>query len=1109
MAVTILAGRAGQLRPLLMAQVREARQAGLRALILVPEQLTLMMERSLMDGLALPGLMDIEVFSPSRLRRMVFDRGGRPAESMLDDRGRRMALSRALLRLRDKLKYYQGAADAPGLPERLAGLLSELKKSGMTPQGLAEHAQTLPAGGTRAKEEDLSAIWEAYEELLSGRFLDDEGIEEEVIRRLRPSGVAEGAAVWVYGFDDLPMPRCRLLAALGGCAAQVTVMLTMDTIRAADGRIFLAQHASAQRLLRTLEMAGEEGKVVWAGTEAADRDPALAYLERRLFDPKKQPFPEATEALGVLAAPNPFAEAMAAAAWLWEEHERGVAWSEMAVAMSAESAYAPVISMALRASGIPFYLASKMPATRHGLVRLLLAALRLCGEGWRQEDVLAVMKSGFSPLTEEECFALENYALENGLRGKKWEEPLHRGEQAAEMDPLRQRLMAPLLRLRDGLRRAEDAQDSMTAVFGLLQDVDAYTRLREREEKLLAQQMQAEAAQNRQVWRMILETLEQQRALLDGSREPVTQVAAWLAAGFEHAEISALPPTPDTVMVGAVGHMAAEEVRSLVIVGMQDQGNEASGELLSEQERSALSQWQETEIGMSAAAQQALRQSDYYRTLALARERLLLTHAQSTQEGDALRPGSVLMDVKELFPQVRERGGVQGEDDRPVAPRTALDGLTLHLRALAEGAEEELPAVWQEAFAWLWAREPYHGVLELALSHLNAPAPTPPLSPDRAWRLFGRDQVSISRLEEFAACPYRHFVHYGLSPVQRRPFAFEADQRGDFFHAALSAFADQAAQLPDWPAAMDEEQVGLVMDEVLAPLVAQWADGPLAEDARGRALGRQYVDTVKRGAWLFTRHMRNSTFTTQGTEVAFGEEGGLPPVILTLPDDSRVALRGKIDRIDRYEGDQGLYLRVVDYKSSQKRLEPVRMWYGLQLQLLLYLKAATAGTGGKPAGAFYFTVSDPMCDTPEDLKEAAEAAIAKELRLKGVVLADAEVVAAMDAQEPGLSLEKVFNQDGSISRTATAVDMEEMCTLLEHARQVAGELAGEMRRGEIAVRPAAIGTWSACTYCDFKGVCGIDPRSSDPTRRLPDMDKQEFRERLANEHTTAQDAPKH
>lgn len=144
----------------------------------------------------------------------------------------------------------------------------------------------------------------------------------------------------------------------------------------------------------------------------------------------------------------------------------------------------------------------------------------------------------------------------------------------------------------------------------------------------------------------------------------------------------------------------------------------------------------------------------------------------------------------------------------------------------------------------------------------------------------------------------------------------------------------------------------------------------------------------------------------------------------------------------------------------------------------------------------------PWCDTAQDLKAAAEAAIAKELRLKGVVLADAEIISAMDAEEPGLSLEKVFNSDGTVSRNATAVDREEMGALLRHAQRLAGELAGEMRGGRIAAQPAALGTWSACAYCEYRSICGLDPKDTAAQRKMPELDKEEFRALLANEGKT-------
>ena len=227
---------------------------------------------------------------------------------------------------------------------------------------------------------------------------------------------------------------------------------------------------------------------------------------------------------------------------------------------------------------------------------------------------------------------------------------------------------------------------------------------------------------------------------------------------------------------------------------------------------------------------------------------------------------------------------------------------------------------------------------------------------------------------------------------------------------------------------------------------------------------------------MFTSHARNSKFVPWASEVAFGmDETGLPPVVLTLHDGRQIALRGVIDRIDRYEGDKGLYLRVIDYKSSRHAPDPVRMWYGLQLQLLLYLKAASQGVkNANPAGAFYFTVRDPIIESPDDVRETAERAIAKALQLKGVVLADAEIVDAMDSDIPGYSVGKVFNSDGSVSAYANALDLEQMQDLLTHAESKAAELADGIRAGDIAVSPASTGQWTACTFCDYAAICRRD-----------------------------------
>ena len=1101
-AVRILGARAGQILPHILPEIDRSRREGRRVMLLVPEQYTLQAERELIDGLHLPGLIDVDVLSPRRLNRRIHERGGRDPLEPLDDRGRSMAISQALTLCRDELVYYQRVAAQPGLPDKISVLLQDMQKAGLSPQWLEEHALTL-TGAIRAKEADLARVWKAYEQIVAGRFADSAAQDQDVLRRLPRSRVMDGADVWVYGFDVLQQPFCQLLCAAAPLVHQLTVTLTMDAKEALDGRIFLTQRRSAHTLISLLEQQRIPHELRYLPPVKDTKQPALRHLEKHLFTRKDAPFDGDHSCVSLHAAANPYAEAAYAAGVLRFWHDAGIPWQRMAVALSSPGTLDGILAVTLGAAGIPHYLARKDSALRHGLCRLLVGALRCISGGFAQRDVLDMAKSGFSPLTADEACILENYAVENGVNRTKWLRPFTRGN-AETAEPLRLKLIAPVETLREELRQAKTAAQSVEAVFRLLENVGAYDTLLRREEELLRRGMAAQAATNRQVWQIVMDLLDQLHALLGESRANMRDMARFVESGLMGASISGLPPQPDAVMVGEAGHLMTGQLDALLVVGLQDGALSASMDsLMTEHERRTLADAHGQPIGLSQQEQQALRQSDFYRTLALPDQYLTVTYAEANQDGGALRPAGLVRDIQSLYPGKSITGGVtaDGAEDAPLSPLLAIEGLALKLRDVYDGTRDQLDPRWREAFAWLWRSQEWGSRMRQVVSSLNAKVEAGRLTAEQTRRIFTQDTVSISRLEQFAACPYKHFIDYGLKPVKRKEFVFDPAQRGDFFHEALQQYATLASRLPGWPD-VDEEETNRLMDQVLSPITAKWEDGPLTDDAMGRQLGRSYVRDVRRAAWLFTRHAKNSRFTTLGTEIAFGEQGGLPPVILTLQDGRRVALRGKIDRIDRYEGDKGLYLRVIDYKSSQRDVDPTRLWYGLQLQLLLYLKAATQmQENALPAGAFYFTVKDPMVSTPEDVKAEAERLIARELRLEGVVLAETEVVDAMDADEKELSLGKIFNKDGSVAASADAYGLEEMQSLLQHVQKTAADLTDRIRQGCLDVSPAQDGAWCACDWCDYAAVCKLDPALPGGEKRcLEKLSRQELSIRLANEY---------
>lgn len=1092
--LTVLTGRSRRLWPVVVAEMGRALQAGEeRLLLLTPDQYTLQAELELVTRLNLPGLLRAEVLSPSRLMQRVFALAGAPQRVRVDARGKAMVLSDVLRLHKKELLYYAGAANRPGFTDRLSGMIADFKRAGMGPEAVLALAETFSlAEGIRAKLTDVAALYARYEERLFGAFLDGEDAQEALLERLPESGAVGGARVWIFGFDLISPQFLRQIAVMARLASSVRLSLTLEDEAAPDGAAFAPARETLARLGRYFDREG----LLWERVRVnADlmAAPEIRHLERELFAVSPAAFSGKPRAVALWAAANPYDEAMRTAAAMLLYARGGVRFDEMAVVLGDLDAYTGAIEAAFARSGVPFHLARKRPALLHPLLRAWVAALRCATRGFRADDALAWLKGGFCALSPDETERLETYAVENGLRGTKWQRRI--GD--AELDALRVRFTAPIFALSQRLRDAKDTEASLAAVYGVLEDVDAHRTLEAWQRDLTARGLFVQAADCGQAWRIALETLDQLHALLHGSRLPMAGVAQVIEAGLSAAELGEVPATPGTAQVGQLGHVKlGGGIRVLFLLGMQD-GVLSAGEasLLSDAEaaRAAEAAGDGAAFGLRGDALAALSQSNLLDTLAAPSERLFISHSLAGAGGEAQRPAAVLRLIRRVFPEMEERGGATGEKAFWHAPGAALDALgPALLRAAARGGE--LSEAEAEAAAWLLHAPETRATAERILRALEEPPAAQALPRRAANALYAHTRTSVSRLETFAHCPYRHFVDYGLRPVKRREFAVAREETGTFYHRAMEGYAKAAAAHGHWPEITREENDAL-MDGVLSPLKAEWEDAPLGDNAMLRATGEAFCRVARRAAWTYAGQMRRGGFRTRVIEARFGPGEALPPVKLTLWDGQICYLEGRIDRIDFFEGEGEQWLRVVDYKSGGVTLEPAKVYGGLQLQLLLYLAAALgAFPGVKAAGAFYSRFDDPLVPTDSRDVEEIERQIAKALRLRGIALSEVRVAAAMEDGED------LLKKDGGMKKRGDTATEEELQALMRHAYRLAARLAAQIAAGEIGVRPAQLQNWRACQWCEYAGVCGFDPACGGESRRLLKMGKDELLARVMEEN---------
>ena len=138
-----------------------------------------------------------------------------------------------------------------------------------------------------------------------------------------------------------------------------------------------------------------------------------------------------------------------------------------------------------------------------------------------------------------------------------------------------------------------------------------------------------------------------------------------------------------------------------------------------------------------------------------------------------------------------------------------------------------------------------------------------------------------------------------------------------------------------------------------------------------------------------------SDFEVFGHEVEFGENKKYPPIEISLEDGKKVQIVGKIDRVDMAKDEEGRYLRIIDYKSSNNFIKLNDVAYGMQLQLLTYLDAMTKIEYSNPAGVLYFNLVEERLDKRKT-KEEVEQEIRRNFKMKGLLVADVKLIKMMD-----------------------------------------------------------------------------------------------------------------
>jgi ATP-dependent helicase/nuclease subunit B len=1043
-----------------------------------------------------------------------------------------MVLRGLLAEKRGKLKLFRASARLTGFASQLSQVLGELQKAGLDPASLelvaarVSHSEALAA-----KLHDLSFVLREYLNWLEVHHLQDgDALLRAATNALRAnSNQPQFETVWVDGFAEFTELELDLLCSLLPFCTNAVVTFCVEP--PSRGSSWLSHWTVVKRNFeRCRKRFGELSKVEvitenLPRTGAEKRfssNPVLEHLEKCWDEP--HPFQPAglshdqrtvsqadagsyagvQKTLRLVSCHDRESEVVLAAREILAFVRAGGRYRETSVLLRRFEPYYQLIRRVFSRYQIPFFLDRRESVAHHPLAELTRSAIRVIAFGWQHEDWFAALKSGFAPVADEEIDILENEALARGWKGPTWHQPLRlrdipRTEPEREclerleerLEKIRCAILPPLHRFGltiTSFNQKPNGPQLAMALRELWKDLNVPQRL---ENWIVEDQsritIQAGPSVHETVWGQMNEWLDNAELAFPARALSLREWLPILEAGLANLTVGIIPPALDQVLVGAVDRSRTPEIKLAVVVGLNEAVFPAlsePGSLLTESDRAELAK-QDVNLGGDSRHQLARERYLGYIACTRARQRLVLTWAAQDPKGAPLNVSSLIARIHQLFPSVRVEEAPQAVDWTDAQHISEL--IPTLLGAKNFDNTKKAGAV-NETFLKL----PGLASLAQELRHLHSNQGPDQLPPELAARLYGPVlRTSVSRMEQFAACPFKFFVHSGLRAEERKRFELDIREQGTFQHEALAEFHQmlqaEGKRWRDVTTQEARERIG----RIARSRMASYRQGLFESDDKARFTARVLASSLQDFVETVIEWMRHQyEFDPAQVELAFGEDGGAPSWKLALNSEKTLELRGRIDRVDlcrRGDGQNALGV-ILDYKSSYKQLEPILITHGLQLQLLSYLNVlrhwpnpqATFGVDRvEPAGVFYVNLrgkynrelnrSDALAQPDQDRRLA--------YRHSGRfdVSALRYLDSRRDARE-GDQFNFRLTRGGQMMRNCReAVDATEFQALLAEIEEHLKRMGREIYSGQAQVVPYRKGLITACDQCGYQAICRIDP----------------------------------
>lgn len=1074
---------------------------GRKKYIITPEQFSFSAEkellRSLEDEEQNSAVINAEVLTFARMAHRVSSEVGGSNKTVLSNCGKSMLIYSILSNKKNNLKFL-GKSDSN--IDMVMTQITELKKHGVTLENLKTLMEQVGENDLylENKLQDIYTVYSKFQEKIVNNYVDENDALTILENQLDATDMFKNTEIYIDEFVGFTKQEYAIIAKLLKQASKVTITVTSNSMEKTDeasNDIFFSNKETIEKILRIAkETKTSVEEPVFLEKIYRFKSKELNHIERNLYNFPYKKYDGNVENLSLFLANNQYSEIEEVARRILElVRSKKFRYRDISVITKNIDVYSNLCKAIFKEYDIPVFIDEKRDLSQNILVKYLISILDIFARNWSYDSVFNYIKCGFLNITPSDIYLLENYALKWEIKGSKWYKAdwnFHDEDSTGKatidhINELRREIVTPLVELKNNLSGNKTAKQISENLYNFLINNNIDKVLESKIKELNDMQKVDIAAEYETSWKIVMQVLDEIVLVFGDENITFESYMQILKTGLGESKLGTIPMAQDEVTVGDVDRSRSHKIKAVFIIGLNDgmfpSINKAEG-FLNDDDREKIKQ---NGVELAKGTIDRIYEDNFniYKAFTTAEERIFLSYSSSDMEGKSLRPSVLVSRIKKIFEDLKETSDVIYRKSEISTKENTFKELLINLREFRDG--NEIDTKWFDVYNLYNESEEWHEKLASAVKALNYTNTAEKIKKENVEKMYGSTlKTSVSKLEQYSGCPFSYYLKYGLKLNDKETFNVEAVDTGSFMHDVIDNFFG----------VIEERNINLkeITDEELEKIVAEIVSEKLKLDrnyiftttSKYKVLSNRLQKVVTMSVKYIVQSLKQSEFEVFGHELEFGGDGQYKPITVVTEDGKKVEITGKIDRVDIMKNPDGTYVRIIDYKSSVKNIDLNQVFYGLQLQLLTYLNETCKVEDFIPAGVLYFNLINPTIGTDKNLTdEEVEEKIRQEFKMKGLILADVNIIKKMDTNienEPkGISkiIPATIKKDGEISdRGTSAVTKEQFVYLQKYMEKIIKQISEEILQGNIEVKPYynASTKKTPCEYCKYKSICRFD-----------------------------------